>query len=324
MTPASPMAYPDAHAGHAVRLREGPHPQHARVRHVERGDGRGRRRVGIRFVDDQEGAVGNAVDQALHVGRTPPRSHGAVGIGEVDQRRLLLSGRGQQGLGVLAVARVRHAHPPPAEAVDVIVERGIRAGRGDDRLARLHGHAHREPEQGVDAAVDGDVARRDAVMARDGRLELVHLGVAVHPRLRGGRAHRLDGPRRRPEHALVRADARAERPPAHPLLGLGPDEGHGRGKAGDQGSEARAGHGGPNVGNGHLLRSKSRLAAAAVAAASVPRSGAFALPLLFYRNVTRGRLEAGMDAYVSKPLEIAALFAAIDRFVPARVELSAT
>jgi len=35
-------------------------------------------------------------------------------------------------------------------------------------------------------------------------------------------------------------------------------------------------------------------------------------------------LEAGMDAYVSKPLEIAALFAAIDRFVPARVELSAT
>ena len=31
-----------------------------------------------------------------------------------------------------------------------------------------------------------------------------------------------------------------------------------------------------------------------------------------------------MDAYVSKPLEIAALFAAIDRLVPARVELSAT
>ena len=35
-------------------------------------------------------------------------------------------------------------------------------------------------------------------------------------------------------------------------------------------------------------------------------------------------LAAGMDAYVSKPLEIAALFATIDRLVPARVELSAT
>ena len=35
-------------------------------------------------------------------------------------------------------------------------------------------------------------------------------------------------------------------------------------------------------------------------------------------------LEAGMDAYVSKPLQVAALFAAIDRLVPARVELSAT
>ena len=35
-------------------------------------------------------------------------------------------------------------------------------------------------------------------------------------------------------------------------------------------------------------------------------------------------LEAGMDAYVSKPLEIAALFAAIDRLVRAGVELSAT
>ena len=207
----------------------------------------GRRRVGIGFVDDQEGAVGNSVDQALHVGRTPPRSHGAVGIGEVDQRRLLLPGRGQQGLGVLAIARVRHTHPPPAEAVDVIVERGIRAGRGDDSLARLHRHAHREPEQGVDAAIDGDVVQRDAVMTRDGRLEVVHLWVAVHPRPRGGLAHRLDGPRRRPEHALVRADARAERPPAHSLLGLGPDEGHGRGKAGDQGRKARAGHGGPNV-----------------------------------------------------------------------------
>jgi CheY-like chemotaxis protein len=35
-------------------------------------------------------------------------------------------------------------------------------------------------------------------------------------------------------------------------------------------------------------------------------------------------LEAGMDAYLSKPLQVAALFAAIESLVPARVELAAT
>lgn len=33
-------------------------------------------------------------------------------------------------------------------------------------------------------------------------------------------------------------------------------------------------------------------------------------------------LEAGMDAYLSKPLQVAALFAAIESLVPAGVELS--
>jgi hypothetical protein len=31
-----------------------------------------------------------------------------------------------------------------------------------------------------------------------------------------------------------------------------------------------------------------------------------------------------MDAYLSKPLQVAALFAAIESLVPARIELSAT
>jgi CheY-like chemotaxis protein len=35
-------------------------------------------------------------------------------------------------------------------------------------------------------------------------------------------------------------------------------------------------------------------------------------------------LEAGMDAYLSKPLQVAALFAAIESLVPAGVELSVT
>jgi CheY-like chemotaxis protein len=51
------------------------------------------------------------------------------------------------------------------------------------------------------------------------------------------------------------------------------------------------------------------MAAIAVAAASVPRQQC---------------LEAGMDAYVSKPLQVAALFGAIESLVPAGVELSVT
>ena len=35
-------------------------------------------------------------------------------------------------------------------------------------------------------------------------------------------------------------------------------------------------------------------------------------------------IEAGMDAYLSKPLQVAALFAAIESLVPAGVELSVT
>ena len=67
----------------------------------------------------------------------------------------LPSGRGQQGLGVLAVARVRHTHPPPAEAVDVIVERGIRAGRVTAAWPTAPPScARRAPEQGVDAAIE--------------------------------------------------------------------------------------------------------------------------------------------------------------------------
>ena len=102
-----------------------------------------------------------------------------------------------------------------------------------------------EVEQPVYAFADDDIVEADAEMRGERRLEVVIVGVAIHPHVAARPpASRAITDGRRAEAALVGADARAEDRAARPLLRLRPDEGHGGGQGGDDRGLFRAqGHG---------------------------------------------------------------------------------
>src|SRR6185312_10194663 len=80
------------------------------------------------------------------------------------------------------------------------------------------------------------------------QLEVVIVGVAIHPHVAGDLLHARDDARRGAETAFVCAHPGTENPPARPLLCLWPDERNSRGKRADDGGEGRAfGHGGSSV-----------------------------------------------------------------------------
>ena len=229
----------DARAGHAVGLGEGAEADDLRIGDVDRRRGAGRRELAIGLVEAEHGAGRQPRDQRLDGRAVPPGAHRVVRVGEEQQARLLLVRERQQGVGILAVVDVRRGDQPPAIAGDMEVEGGIGAERGRDRHARLDEQAHDVAEQSVDALAHHDVLRLHAVLRGQRVLEVVVLGIAVFPGIGRLLAHRLDGARRRAEHALVGADAGAEQAAALALLRFRPDEGHGRGQLLDDGGIGR-------------------------------------------------------------------------------------
>jgi len=168
----------------------------------------------------------------------PPRPHGIVRIGEVDQRGAFAPGGGDERFEVLTVVSVRHGDEPAAEAGDVIIEGRIGAERGHDRRAGIDDEPHREAQNAVDAFAHHDVVGGDPMGGGDRRLEVEILWIAVFPRLRGLRRHGGDRLGGWPEGVLVGADAGAETPTTGAFLGFRADERHGRGQAVDQSGEA--------------------------------------------------------------------------------------
>jgi hypothetical protein len=99
--------------------------------------------------------------------------------------------------------------------------------------------ARDEAEQRVDALTDDHVRRRHAVARRDRVLEIVVLGVAVHPAVGRCLAHRRDRARRGAEGALVGTEPRAERTASRALQRLRADERHAGGQLGDDRGQRR-------------------------------------------------------------------------------------
>ncbi len=124
------------------------------------------------------------------------------------------------------------------------VEGRIGAERGRDRDARLHEQAHDVAEQTVDPFAHYDILRLHAVLRGERLLQIVIFRIAIFPGIGGLRPHGLDRARRRPEHAFIGADARAEKPAALTLLRFRPDEGHGRGQVLDDVGIRRERHAG--------------------------------------------------------------------------------
>src|SRR5690606_27780634 len=116
--------------------------------------------------------------------------------------------------------------------------------RGDHGIAGTDEHADEIAEKTVDPLAHDDMFRPDPVMGGKRVAQVVVFGVAVHPDVTRGPRHRLDRRGRGAEDILGGAETGGEGAAAPALLGLGPDEGHGGGQAGDEGGVAGSGHGG--------------------------------------------------------------------------------
>jgi len=110
----------------------------------------------------------------------------------------------------------------------VKVERRVGPERGDDHIPRLDKHSHRVAEQRIDPLAHHDVLEADAMMLSDSCLEVVILGIGVHPTFCSGLLHRRDRARRWTENALIRPDSRTELASARAFLSFRPDERHSR------------------------------------------------------------------------------------------------
>ena len=178
-------------------------------------------------------SIGRASIRACTASRRPPTAHWIVGVGEEHQLRPLAPHRFEQRGRVLAVLDIGHRHQTAAISGNVEVEGRIGPERGDDGIARLGEQAHRVAEQRVDAFADHDVRGRQPQFLRQRRLQIVILGIAIHPAFGRRLSHGGDGFRRRAEDALVGAEPGPEHDATRALLRLRADERHRRGQRGD-------------------------------------------------------------------------------------------
>ena len=169
----------------------------------------------------------------------PPGAHRVVGVGEIDQRRVLALHRRKQSVEAFAVVFVWHGDQPPAETCDVEVEGRVGPERGDDSHARRDHHAHDEVEQPVYAFADDDIVVGDAEMGSDRGLEVEIVGVAIHPHVWRRRPHGRDDRGRRPKLlSLAPMRARKGRPPRSRSCASGPTKGTVGGSAATSGVRA--------------------------------------------------------------------------------------
>ncbi len=201
----------DPRARHAIGLREGAHPDHMRVLHVDRRHGAGGGKFAIGLVQAQHRTFGQRGDHLLHPLGAVPAAHRVVGIAEIDQRRVDLGRLGEQRVGVFGIVPVGNGVQFAAIAPDVIVESRIGPGRCHHRSPLRHQQPHQRAQQRVDPRPDHQVLARHAVMRGQCLAQIMALGIAVFPDLRCLGLHRLDGLRCRPEDALVGPDSRPER-----------------------------------------------------------------------------------------------------------------
>ncbi len=176
-----------------MRLGEGAQPQHARILHVYGRDRLIRREVGVRFVQQQQARLRQAIEEGCQRGGAVIRAGRVVWIGEVDQRGSYAMGGGREAIKIVAVVAVRYALQRPAEPHDVVVEGGVCAQGCHGGLSRFQKRTYRQAQQVVDAAGYHDVLGRNAVVAGERRAQLEILGIGIMGNLVGGGAHRLDG-----------------------------------------------------------------------------------------------------------------------------------
>jgi hypothetical protein len=149
--------------------------------------------------------------------------------------------RGGQRVEVLLVVAIGHGDQPAAEAGDMVVERRIGAGRGDDGIAGLGDEPDQDAQKLVDPGTHDDALDRPAaVRLRQPLAQHEGLGIAV-PADPGELARDRRGDAGRDaEQAFVGAEPQLEPASGPPLDRLGADERDGGGKAGDDRGAGRS------------------------------------------------------------------------------------
>ena len=183
------------------------------------------RKLPVGLVQHQHAVIGQRRDELRDGSRIVPGPHGVVGIREVDERRPARAHACEDRLQIDAIVAVGDRLQVSAEPRDLVVEGRIGAVRGHHRHSGLDQHPDRQSEQLVDAPRHADVVDPHAVARRDLRAQLEGLGVSVPRCPRDRLAHRLRGPGRHPERALVGPDPHRELRPRRRSIASGPTKG---------------------------------------------------------------------------------------------------
>lgn len=155
-----------------------------------------------------DAAVGYLVDEFVDNVGVVPRTHWIVRVSEVNHRRFMLLGRGDQCVWIFTIVAVGNCNKLRTKAINVVVECRIRTKRGNDRLFWFNQHSDGNAEQGVDARVDTDFIHIDVVFVRQ-RLSQIEVFRVAIPVTAGHRLlHCFCCQRRQPKRTFVCANAR--------------------------------------------------------------------------------------------------------------------
>ena len=117
----------NAGTGHAVRLGERAHAHCTRVLGVDIHLHRVRRELYVRLVVHQQAVLGQRRHEAADSVCIVPGAHGIVRIGEINECSMVLVGRFSDSVQIDVIVAVGHSVEGAAEAIDMVVERWIRA-----------------------------------------------------------------------------------------------------------------------------------------------------------------------------------------------------
>ena len=122
----------------------------------------------------------------------------------------------------------------------MIVEGGIRAIRGDHRIARSHKEPNKISQQSVDPFAHHDIFDVRLQVAGKGRTQIEVFGVAIHPL--GCFSHRPNCAGRGAKDVFIGAEACVKALPQCAFLRFGADEGNGGGERAGEFREAEFSH----------------------------------------------------------------------------------
>ena len=195
----------------------------------------------IGFIQHEQRAGRNIVDQILHGICFPAGAHGIIRVGKINQAGFFLLGKGQERGGVFMVIQVRRGDEPSAETCNVKIIGGVSAVGICDGDAGFNKKPDGKTKEAIDAFADGDVFDTDFVVLGYAFAEIIDFRIAVFPGLMGGLLHGGNYLGRGAEDAFIGADAGAKRNTGAPQDGFGADERNAGGKAVNEGG--KTGHG---------------------------------------------------------------------------------